>query len=56
MIVLIPLLCGLIGLLMYALSANPKLVRIGEIMLICGLLVFLLQVGPQWTTLFGEHR
>jgi hypothetical protein len=56
MIVLIPLLVALIGLLMYALASNPKLVRIGEIMFFAGLFVFLFQLGPQWTTLFGEHR
>lgn len=42
MIVLLPLLVALIGLLMYALSANPKLVEIGRIMFWTGLLAFLI--------------
>jgi Na+/phosphate symporter len=52
MIILLALLVCLIGLLMYALSANPKLVEIGRIMFACGLLAFLL-VGPdKMMTLF----
>jgi hypothetical protein len=42
MIVLLPLLVAVIGLLMYALSANPKLVEVGRIMFWTGLLTFLL--------------
>lgn len=56
MVVLIPLLFALVGLLMYALAANPKLVEIGKIMFGCGLLVFLLQLGPQWATIFPGGR
>jgi Na+/phosphate symporter len=37
-IILIPLLIALIGLLMYAFAANPKLVRIGEILFFVGML------------------
>jgi hypothetical protein len=43
MIVLLSLLICLIGLLMYALAANPKLVQIGLDMFWVGLLAFLLQ-------------
>jgi hypothetical protein len=41
LVVGIPLLVCLVGVLMYALAANPKLVRIGEILFFCGLLVAL---------------
>ncbi len=40
-LVLGPLLVMLIGLLMYALAANPKLQEIGRIMFFCGLFVLL---------------
>jgi hypothetical protein len=43
MIILLPLLIALIGLLMFALCANPKLAEIGKIMFFCGLLAFLLR-------------
>jgi Na+/phosphate symporter len=47
MVIYLSLLVCVIGLLMYALSANPKLVRIGEIMFFAGLLAFLfVSVGP----------
>lgn len=39
LIAIIPLIIALIGILMYALCANPKLVRIGEIMFFCGMFV-----------------
>jgi len=45
MIVFLTLIVALVGLLMYALSANPKLVEIGRIMFFCGLLAFLLKVA-----------
>lgn len=45
MIILLPLLVALIGLLMFALAANPKVQEIGRIMLFCGLLVTLLHSG-----------
>jgi ribose/xylose/arabinose/galactoside ABC-type transport system permease subunit len=35
-------LVALVGLLMFVLASNPKLARIGEIMLFCGLLAGLL--------------
>lgn len=54
MIVFVQLLVALIGLLMYALAANPKLVRIGEILFFCGTLAFLLNLGPATVALFGK--
>jgi len=42
MIIYLSLLVALVGVLMYALSANPKLVEIGRIMFGVGLLAFLL--------------
>lgn len=42
MIIFFPVLVALIGVLMYALCANAKLVRIGEILFFCGMLAFLL--------------
>lgn len=47
MIVILQLLVALVGLLMYALAANPKLVRIGEIMFFSGLLSFLIRATPE---------
>lgn len=41
-IIYLPLLISIVGLLMYALSANPKVVEIGRIMFWTGLLAFLL--------------
>jgi hypothetical protein len=40
------LLVALVGLLMYALSANPKLAEIGRISFFAGLLAFLIQIAP----------
>lgn len=45
MIIYVSLLVALVGLLMYALSANGKLVEIGRIMFACGLLAFLLRMS-----------
>jgi hypothetical protein len=42
MIIALSLLVCIIGLLMYALSANPKLVRVGEIMFAAGILAFII--------------
>ena len=41
MIIVLSLLVALVGVLMYALSANPKLAEIGRIMFFAGLFVFL---------------
>ena len=47
MIIYLSLLFALVGVLTFALSANPKLVEIGRIAFACGLLAFLLTVhGP----------
>ena len=51
MVVFLPLLIALIGVLMYALCANPKLAEIGRLMFGCGLLAFLLQAHQIVTVL-----
>jgi Na+/phosphate symporter len=53
MIIYLSLLVALIGVLMYALSANPKLVEIGRIAFGCGLLAFLLCVCEHGGRAFG---
>jgi hypothetical protein len=45
MIIYLSLLVALIGVLMYALCANPKLQEIGRLSYACGLLAFLLEVS-----------
>jgi Na+/phosphate symporter len=45
MITYLSLLVALIGVFIFAFAANPKLVRIGEIMIGCGLLAFLIVFG-----------
>ena len=45
MIIVIPLLVFLLGVLMYALAANPKVAEIGRIAIFCGLFVALLVYG-----------
>jgi hypothetical protein len=52
MVVWLPVLVGLIGLLMYALSTNGKVQEIGRIMFFCGCFVWLLQQTPHSVTLF----
>ena len=42
MLIYFSALVALVGVLMYALAANPKLCEIGRIMFACGLFVFLL--------------
>jgi Na+/phosphate symporter len=44
--ILLPVLVLLVGVLMYALSANPKLQEIGRIMFAMGLLAALFRAGP----------
>lgn len=47
MVIYLSLLCALLGLLAYVLSANPKLQEIGRLSYACGLLAFLFHfVGP----------
>jgi Na+/phosphate symporter len=43
----IPIIVLIVGVLMYALSANPKLSEIGRIMFFCGLFVALLVLGHE---------
>jgi Na+/phosphate symporter len=47
MILYLSLLVAFVGVLMYALAANPKLVEIGRIMFWTGLLAFLLDSVPR---------
>jgi hypothetical protein len=53
MIILVSLLVALIGVLMYALSVNPKLQEIGRLAYFAGLLAFLLLLrGGEFVSLF----
>lgn len=52
--VVLSLLVAILGVLMYVLSANPKVSRIGEILFFCGSLAFLLTGGAAVVNLF--HR
>lgn len=54
MTIWLSLLVALVGVLMYALCANPKLQRIGEMSYFAGLLAFLLQVSPKVIELLGR--
>jgi hypothetical protein len=45
MIIFLSLLVALAGLLMYAFSANPKLVEVGRLSFFAGLLAFLLLIA-----------
>jgi hypothetical protein len=45
MVIYLSLLVALMGILMYALCTNPKLVMIGIVSYGCGLLAFLLTIG-----------
>lgn len=47
MIIYLSLLVAVIGVLMYALAANPKLQEIGRLSYACGLLAFLLEAVPK---------
>lgn len=55
MIIYLSLAVALIGVLMYALAANPKLVEIGRISYFAGLLAFLLSAGAAIETLVARH-
>jgi hypothetical protein len=48
---ILDLLVMLVGVLMYALSTNPKLAEIGRMMFWCGLLAFLLTGGDKFVNL-----
>ena len=54
MSILLDLLFALVGALMYALAANPKLAEMGRIMFFCGILAFLLAGGEKIVTLFSH--
>lgn len=56
MIVILSLLIAICGLLLYALSANPRVGEIGRIMFFCGLFVFLLQFGQGAVLNLFPHR
>jgi len=48
-----PLLVCIVGVLMFALSANPKLQKIGFALFVIGAAVCLMQAGPEMIKLFG---
>ncbi len=50
MIIYLSLLVAVVGVLMYALCANPKLAEIGRLLFFAGSLVFLLQGVPHMVT------
>jgi Na+/phosphate symporter len=54
MIIYLSLLVAVIGLVMYFICSNPKLEHVGEIMLCCGLLAFLLS-AREALTVIGAH-
>jgi Na+/phosphate symporter len=54
MIIYLTLLVSLIGLLMYALASNPKLVEIGRICFGFGLLAFLLRITDSMVNVIGR--
>jgi hypothetical protein len=56
LVITLALLVALIGVLMYALAANPKLVEIGRLMFFAGLLAFLLTGVNGLVTMFATHR
>lgn len=47
MIIGLTLLVAIVGVLMYALCTNPKLVEIGKMMFFAGLLAFLIGAAPE---------
>lgn len=53
MIIVLALLVALVGLLLYALSANPKVSEIGRIMFFSGLLAFLIRFSAERLHLVG---
>ena len=52
MVIAVSLIVLLVGLLMYALSANPKLQEIGRIMFAFGLLAFLFRLASETLNIF----
>lgn len=53
MIIFLSLLVCIIGVIMYIISTNAKVVEIGWVMMTCGLLAFLLKVGPDAFKVLG---
>lgn len=53
MLMYLSLLVALIGLLVYALTANAKAQELGRIAFACGLLAFLLKVGEPLINILG---
>lgn len=51
MIIFVSLLVALVGVLMYALATNAKLIEIGRMCFWVGLLAFLMRLEPQMLTL-----
>jgi Na+/phosphate symporter len=51
LIAIIPLLILVVGLLMYALAANPKVQEAGRIMFFCGMLVITFVLAKQTLSL-----
>jgi hypothetical protein len=51
----LPIIVLFVGILMYALCANPKLVWIGQVMFCCGLGATLLVGADRIVTLFSGH-
>ena len=54
MTIFLPLLICVLGLLVYALAANPKVQELGRLSFFAGLLVFLLQIGEHIVSVFGK--
>jgi hypothetical protein len=50
-IIALQLLVALVGLLMYVLATNPKVVEMGRILFACGVLSFLLEGSSKLITL-----
>lgn len=56
MVIVLDLLFAVIGVLMYALCANPKLQEIGRILFFAGVLAFLLVGGERAISLLGTGK
>ena len=46
MIILLPLLVAIVGLLLYVMATQPKIVEVGRILFWTGMLATLLRAGP----------
>ena len=57
MTIVVALLVALVGVLLYFMASNPKLVEVGLVMFATGLLAFLLQSGValQWVGIGAGH-